>query len=129
MKMSNVQMQCVCPLVSLIKLEWVAPSIGKKFEQLKLPSKDQVNEFFEIEAVNFQKTEIQNKELSSKNTVLIYLNFYNKKWIMRRIIHCNQNVLISTQNKNNYCKIFINRFNNYKTKLISCFILELGITE
>jgi hypothetical protein len=43
----------------------VAPSIGKKFEQLKLPSKDQVNEFFEIEVVHFQKTEIQNKELSN----------------------------------------------------------------
>jgi hypothetical protein len=54
----------------------VAPSIGKKFEQLKLPSEDQVNEFIKIEAVNFQKTEIQNKELSSKNTVLIYLNYF-----------------------------------------------------
>ena len=54
----------------------VAPSIGKKFEQLKLPSKDQVNEFFEIEAVNFQKTEIQNKELSSKNIVFIYLSYF-----------------------------------------------------
>jgi hypothetical protein len=54
----------------------VAPSIGKTFEQLKLPSEDQVNEFIKIEAVNFQKTEIQNKELSSKNTVLIYLNYF-----------------------------------------------------
>jgi hypothetical protein len=54
----------------------VAPSIGKKFEQLKLPSKDQVNEFFEIEVVNFQKTEIQNKELSSKNIVFIYLSYF-----------------------------------------------------
>ena len=54
----------------------VAPSIVKKFEQLKLPSEDQVNEFIKIEAVNFQKTEIQNKELSSKNTVLIYLNYF-----------------------------------------------------
>jgi hypothetical protein len=54
----------------------VAPSIGKTFEQLKLPSEDQVNEFIKIEAVNFQKTEIQNKELFSKNIVFIYLSYF-----------------------------------------------------
>jgi hypothetical protein len=41
-----------------------------KFDNLFL------NEFFEIEAVNFQKTEIQNKELSSKNIVFIYLSYF-----------------------------------------------------
>lgn len=54
----------------------VPPTIDGKFEQLKLPSKDLVNQFIEMEAVNYQKTEIQNKELSSKTTVLIYLHYF-----------------------------------------------------
>lgn len=57
----------------------VPPSTDEKFEPLKLPSKDQVNEFIEIETVNFQKTEIQNKELSSKNTIFSYFLYWKNK--------------------------------------------------